>query len=96
VVVVVGVTGTAVPLTAARFPGVITPVPPEKAPVRVALCPSVMVAGLATKLVMEAGGVVVVCELELPPHPLKPVRQKLKAVAQTAKIETRLIAFPLS
>jgi hypothetical protein len=95
-VVAVGVTVTAVPLTAAIFPGVITPVPPEKAPVRVALCPSVMVDGFATKLEMAAGGVVFP-EPELdPPQPIKPVRQKLNAVVKTAKTESRLITFPLS
>jgi hypothetical protein len=77
---------------------VITALAPfEKVPVKVALCPSVMVAGLATKLAIEAdGGVVVVCELELPPHPLKPAKPKPHAMAQNAKTESLLIKLSLS
>jgi hypothetical protein len=56
VVVVVGLTVTPVPLVTSRFPGVTTPVPFAKTPVRVAVFPAVMVVGLATKLVMVAGG----------------------------------------
>ena len=53
-VVLAGLTVTAVPLVAERSPGVITPVPPEKTPVRLEDCPAVMVAGLAVKLVIAA------------------------------------------
>ena len=54
-VVVVGLTVTAVPLVAEILPGVMTPVPLANTPVSVALWPAVMVAGLATKLVMVGG-----------------------------------------
>ena len=37
------------------MPGVITPVPLANTPVKVALCPAVMVVGLATKLVIVGG-----------------------------------------
>jgi hypothetical protein len=37
---------------AGRFPGVITPVPPLKNPVRLAVPPAVIDAGLAAKLAM--------------------------------------------
>jgi hypothetical protein len=48
----VGVTGTAVPLVAVRFPGAITPVPPLKTPVRFVDEPAVIVEELAVKLVI--------------------------------------------
>jgi hypothetical protein len=57
VVVVVGLTVTATPLLAARLPGVITPVPFAKTPVRAALAGAVMEVGFAVKLVIEAGSV---------------------------------------
>jgi hypothetical protein len=79
-VVTVGLTVTATPLVAARFPGVITPVPPLKTPVNVALCPSVMVLALAVKLVMDAGGVVCM-EVEPPPQPANPARPVPSAAA---------------
>ena len=69
VVVVVGLTLTAVPLVTARFPGVMTPAPPEKTAVRLELAPDAMDAGLATKLVITGAGVtvtVVVAVIELP------------------------------
>lgn len=56
VVVVLGLTVTATPLVAARLPGVITPAPSAKTPVSVALCPAVMVVGLAVKLVIMCAG----------------------------------------
>jgi hypothetical protein len=52
VVVAVGFTLTGVPLVTARLPGVITPVPPEKSAVRLALPPALIVVGLAAKLVI--------------------------------------------
>ena len=58
-VVVVGVTFTAVPLVTVRLPGVITPVPLEKTAVRLELVPSAMVGGLAAKLVIVGGGTTV-------------------------------------
>jgi len=58
-VVAVGFTVTATPLVAERLPGVITPVPFEKTPVKDALVPSVMVLELAVKLEMEGATVTV-------------------------------------
>jgi hypothetical protein len=55
-VVAAGLTLTGVPLMTARLPGVITPVPFEKTAVRLALPPTVIVAGAATKLVIVGGG----------------------------------------
>jgi hypothetical protein len=52
VVVAVGLTLTPLPLVTEIFPGVMTPAPLENTPVRVLLAPAVIVAGLATKLVM--------------------------------------------
>jgi hypothetical protein len=51
-VVVIGLTLTAVPLVTVRLPGVITPVPFAKTAVRPELVPDVMVDGLAPKLVI--------------------------------------------
>jgi len=68
----VGLTVTAVPLVAARLPGVITPVPFANTPVSVAELPAAMVVGLATKLVIAGGGpagitvTVAVCVIALP------------------------------
>ena len=45
-----GVTLTAVPLAAGRLPGVITPVPLANPPVRLAVPPAAIDAGLAAKL----------------------------------------------
>jgi hypothetical protein len=69
VVVVVGLTVTAVPLMAVRLPGVIIPVPPVKVAVRLLLVPLAMVAGLATKLVITGTGTTVtvaVCVIAVP------------------------------
>jgi hypothetical protein len=51
-VVTDGVTLTGVPLVSARSPGVMTPVPLAKTPVREAVPPAVIDVGLAMKLVM--------------------------------------------
>ena len=59
-VVVVGLTLTAVPLVTVRLPGVITPVPLEKTAVRLELPPARIVAGLATKLVIVGAGFTVI------------------------------------
>jgi hypothetical protein len=65
-----GVTLTAVPLVAGRFPGVITPVPLAKAPVRLAVPPAVTVVGVAAKLaIVGAAGftvTVAACSATLP------------------------------
>jgi len=77
VVVVVGLTETAVPLVTELLtvvlPAVITPVPPEKTAVRLELAPALMVAGLAVKLVMEGAATTVTVAVEVtlgPPDPL--------------------------
>jgi hypothetical protein len=51
-VVAVGLTLSGVPLVTGMLPGVITPVPFAKTPVKLALPPGPTVVGLATKLVM--------------------------------------------
>jgi hypothetical protein len=53
VVVVVGLTVTAAPLVAGRLPGVITPVPFAKTPVRAALDAPAMEVGFAVKLAID-------------------------------------------
>jgi hypothetical protein len=68
-VVVVGLTLTAVPLVTVRLPGVITPVPFAKTAVRFALVPSEIAVGFAPKLVIVGGGTtvtVVVCVTAVP------------------------------
>jgi hypothetical protein len=95
VVVAVGLTLTAVPLVAVRLPGVITPVPPEKTPVRLTLAPAVIVARLAVKLVIDGAVPVVVVEPEPPPQPAKQARPTLRAIAHTARTENLLIIFPV-
>jgi hypothetical protein len=55
-VVEVGLTLTPTPLLAGILPGVITPVPLAKTPVSVVVAPTVIVAGLALKLLMVGGG----------------------------------------
>jgi hypothetical protein len=76
------------------LPGVITPVPLTNTPVRVALCPAVIVAELAVKLLIEAaggGGV----EPDEPPQPIKPAGAMHRAVAHVAKTQDRFISFPV-
>lgn len=58
-VVVVGLTLTAVPLVTVRLPGVITPVPLANTAVRLELDPELIVAGLAPKLVIVGAGTTV-------------------------------------
>jgi hypothetical protein len=55
----VGLTLTGVPLVTGRLLGVISPVPPVNAAVRLLLDPVAMVAGLATKLVIVGAGITV-------------------------------------
>jgi hypothetical protein len=93
--VTVGLTVMAVPLVAARLPGVMTPVPLTKTPVSDALCPAVIVVGFAVKLEMEAaggggGGV------EEPPQPVKSARPRLRAMTQVARTKSRFIIFPVA
>jgi hypothetical protein len=89
VVVLAGLTVTATPLEAAMLPGVMTPVPLAKTAVKLELPPAVMLAALAAKLVMDAGGV---CMFTLPPQPVMPARPKVRVVmAKIAKIGERFI-----
>jgi hypothetical protein len=77
----VGLTLTAVPLVAEMLPGVITPVPPLNTPVKLELDPFSIVVGLAAKLVIVGGGVVV--EPLPEPHPAKPRMAPLATSATT-------------
>ena len=81
--VVVGLMVTATPLLAGRLPGVMTPVPFAKTPVRAAVDPSVMEVRFAVKLVIEGGGSGV-WVLEGPvPQPVKPARPRLRVRVRT-------------
>ena len=68
-----GLTLTGVPLVAGRLPGVITPVPLAKTAVRLELPPTVIVAGLATKLVIVDAGTTVTVTVWVTAAPLEPV-----------------------
>ena len=68
--VVVGLTGTAVPLVTVMAPGEMTPVPPVKTAVRLELVPASMVAGAATKLVMTGAGETVIAAVVVTASPL--------------------------
>ena len=68
-----GLTVTPTPLVAVRLPGVMTPVPFAKTPVRVALDPFVMEAGLASKLVIVGAGFTVMVAVAVTAVPLEPV-----------------------
>jgi hypothetical protein len=77
------------------LPGVITPAPFTNTPVKVALAPAVMVAGVATKLVMEGtGGGGVVVEPDEPPQPARLPRHTLIATAHAIGARIRFIGFP--
>jgi len=74
VVVAVGLTETPVPLVAERLPGVMTPVPPAKTPVRLEDWPAVMAAGLALKLVIDGpAGFTVIVAVAVTAGPLEGV-----------------------
>jgi hypothetical protein len=77
-VVTAGLTLTAAPLVAGRLPGVITPVPFANTPVRLALPPTVIVAGVAAKLVIV--GVDDIDDPD-PPHPATNTKHTLSAAA---------------
>jgi hypothetical protein len=85
-----GETLTAVPLDAAMFPGVMTPVPLAKIPVRCADPPAVTVVGLAVKLVIAGS------EEEDPPrnelHPVRMARGRHRTNVQRANTVTRIVA----
>ena len=65
-----GVTLTAVPLVTGRFPGVMTPVPLAKTPVKLAVAPAAIDTGFATKLAIVGAAAftvtVTVCEALTP------------------------------
>ena len=69
------------------MPGVMTPVPFAKTPVRAALDPSVMEVGFAVKLVIEGGGGGVVLDDALP-QPLRVAKPRPRVMASAA-IEKR-------
>ena len=77
-----GLTVTATPLLAGRLPGVITPVPFAKTPVKAAVDPSVMEARFAVKPVIEGGGGSVWVFDDPPPQPVKPARTRLRVMAR--------------
>jgi hypothetical protein len=93
VVVTVGLTVTATPLVAARLPGVITPVPFAKTPVRAALDPAAMEVGFAVKLVIE-GGVVWLLDDPLP-QPVNAAKPRMRIIANGARTKRRLMSSPV-
>jgi hypothetical protein len=76
------------------FPGVITPVPFEKTPVRLADPPAVTAVGLAAKLV------IVGAEGKDPPfrelHPVRTAKRMLRTNARKEVLVTRFIASPVT
>ncbi len=76
-VVAVGLTVTATPLVAGRLPGVMTPVPLAKTPVRAALDPFGMEVGLAVKLVIVGAGFTVMVAIAVTAVPLVGVTVKV-------------------
>jgi hypothetical protein len=92
VVVAVGFTVTATPLVAARLPGVITPVPFAKTPVRAALDPDAIEVGLAVKLVIE-GGIVWLLD-DPPPQPVNAPRPRMRIMASGARTKRRFMSSP--
>jgi hypothetical protein len=94
-VVAEGLTVTPTPLLAVRLPGVITPVPLAKTPVRVALDPSGTEVGFPLKLLIEGGGGVPVLADPLP-QPVKPAKPRLRAMASGVRTRTRFIGYPVS
>jgi hypothetical protein len=83
---------TAVPLVAAMLPGVITPEPPLNTPVKLELDPDSIADGLAAKLVIDAGGVVVVVELPVP----QPAKSKMAALTTNASITEGTFRFMIA
>jgi hypothetical protein len=72
------------------------PVPFAKLAVRVALDPASIVAGVATKLVMDGGGGGGGGGVdEEPEQPAKPTKPKLRAMAQTAGTKFCLKGIPV-
>ena len=93
VVVTAGETLTAVPLLAGRLPGVITPVPLSKTPVRLDVPPGFTAVGLAVKLVMTGTTGVVTVGFA---HPVMATKRRLK-INETREVPaTRFIAPPIT
>ena len=77
-----GLTVAAMPLVAGRLPGVMTPVPFAKMPVRAADDPSVMEVRFAVKLVIDGDGGSDVWVLDgLAPQPVKAARPRMRVMA---------------
>jgi hypothetical protein len=93
VVVVVGLTVTATPLVAARLPGVMTPVPFAKTPVRAALAPSAMEVGFAVKLLIDGGGGVSVLADPVP-QAVKPAKPSPRVMASGVRTRRRFMDTP--
>ena len=87
-----GLTLTPAPLVAARLPGVMTPVPFENTPVRLALDPVVTV-GFAVKLEIEGGGGVLLLD-DPPPQAVKPARIMLSVKASGIRTRRRFMSSP--
>jgi hypothetical protein len=87
-----GVTLTAVPLVAEMFPGVITPVPLVKTPVRPADAPAVTAVGLAVKLVMVGCGTGT--DVDPPEQPVRLAKARPRENAQKPPAVTRFIVSP--
>jgi hypothetical protein len=89
VVVVVGLTVTAVPLIAAMLPGVIIPEPPLNVGIKLELAPAVIVDGVAVKPLIRGGGPVLVSELL--PQPVKPKNATLTNTANITEVIFRFM-----
>ena len=89
-----GLTLTPTPLVAGRLPGVMTPVPFAKTPVKLALDPLVMDVGFAVKLVIEGGGGGVMVLDDPPPQLVNTVRLRLRMAASGTRTERRFMGFP--
>lgn len=92
-VVAAGLTLTAVPLVAARLPGVMTPVPLEKTPVRFVLVPAVIDKEPAAKLEMTGAGLTGVPPP--PEEPPQPVKLALRTTHEARATTNRLIIFTI-
>ena len=87
-----GLKVAATPLVATTLPGVMTPVPLAKTPVKATLDPTVIAVGFAEKLVME-GATGVTGFDELPPQPVKPATPRLRAMLSVARTKRRFMKF---
>jgi hypothetical protein len=89
----VGLTLTGVWLVTERLPGVMTPVPLAKIPVRLVLPPAVIVSGSAVKLVIVATGVVDRVPDE-PPQAARNPKPRPRSKAQAACTRDLFMIFP--